>query len=313
MYPEEVSPERFEELFGRGTTIYDSTKFAALNSGKVLSVRHVVLSDTKPRFGIILGDDGLTLSSPFSAPFGGMSAAPATRHTNPELITSAIAALKEYGCCSGRNIRITLPPPFYSSGLIAEQANALFRLGKQEGMEINHHFPIEKYADYVALLPDSSARYSYRRAHKTPWQYQWGKALEQSELFERAYRIIRLNREANDYPLRMSAEEMLLTAPLVGTYCLVQSVDGIDVAAAIVYTDVAEGIWHVIYWGDSSAHRDLRPMNALAPELYRHAKNAGVKIVDIGPSSQHSVPNFGLCRFKLSVGCEETLKMTFSL
>jgi len=39
--------------------------------------------------------------------------------------------------------------------------------------------------------------------------------------------------------------------------------------------------------------------------------NLNIKIIDVGPSSIFSVPDYGLCDFKESLGCHVSLKKTF--
>lgn len=310
---EEVIPQQFDECFGNGTTMYDRTDFADLNSHKVKAVHHLTMRDSKLRFGIILGDDGETLSSPFSAPFGGLIPAKNNRHTEPRQVLMALEALKAYGKERQKQVRITLPPPFYAPGLVSEQANAMFLIGKLSAMDLNYHFPIEKMRNYVSCLPSPANARNYRRALKYEFEYESAFALENRSLFERAYNVIRQNRDDMGFPLRMTAEDMLRTAPIAQTFCVVQSLNGEDITAAIAHTAVKKGIWQVVYWGDLRQHAKMHPMNVLAPELFRLAREYGARIVDIGPSSQHSIPNYGLCSFKLSLGCEESLKLSFIL
>jgi hypothetical protein len=37
----------------------------------------------------------------------------------------------------------------------------------------------------------------------------------------------------------------------------------------------------------------------------------GMKFVDIGPSTENSIPNYGLCEFKESIGCTVVNKYSF--
>ena len=38
-----------------------------------------------------------------------------------------------------------------------------------------------------------------------------------------------------------------------------------------------------------------------------------VVILDIGPSTENGIPNYGLCEFKESIGCSVTMKYSFEL
>ena len=128
---------------------------------------------------------------------------------------------------------------------------------------------------------------------------------------ERAYEVIRRNREEHGYPLRMTLEQVWQTVTsVVKADFFVLEHEGRDVAAAQI-SHVAEGIAQVIYWGDIRKYSALRPMNFLAYSLLDHYYKQGLRILDIGPSTEDGVPNYGLCEFKENIGCEVTLKYRF--
>ena len=129
---------------------------------------------------------------------------------------------------------------------------------------------------------------------------------------ERAYGVIRKNRDAHGYPLRMSLDEVVATAPVVGARFMVMTWRGEDVAAAQVHC-VAPGIGQVVYWGDAPGYVEMRPMNYFTMEVARHFRNEGMRILDIGPSSEEGVPSPGLCDFKESIGCMVSPKFRFRL
>ena len=66
----EMTATEYETLFSSGH-VYNSVSFAMLNAAKAEAVRCLAIGDHKHRFGIILGERGGRLMSPFSAPFGG--------------------------------------------------------------------------------------------------------------------------------------------------------------------------------------------------------------------------------------------------
>jgi hypothetical protein len=75
---------------------------------------------------------------------------------------------------------------------------------------------------------------------------------------------------------------------------------------------VTPDIVQVIYWGDLPAYSEFKTMNYLSYNIFIYYKKLGVKYVDIGISTELSVPNHGLCEFKESIGCDLSLKFTFS-
>lgn len=73
----------------------------------------------------------------------------------------------------------------------------------------------------------------------------------------------------------------------------------------------------MIYWGDIDGYSEERPMNLLAENVYEFYQQKGIHVLDIGPSTENGVPNYGLCDFKESIGCQcsskYTLKKFFSI
>ena len=51
--------------------MFNSVAFTELNRGKCDDIHYLVFADSRVRVGIVLGERGGRLLSPFSAPFGG--------------------------------------------------------------------------------------------------------------------------------------------------------------------------------------------------------------------------------------------------
>ena len=81
------------------------------------------------------------------------------------------------------------------------------------------------------------------------------------------------------------------------------------IAAALVYR-INEDVAQVIYWGDRLQYREYKPINFLSYQLIHYYGEKGLKYLDIGPSTENSIPNYGLCDFKESIGCRRSLKYT---
>ena len=54
-----------------------------------------------------------------------------------------------------------------------------------------------------------------------------------------------------------------------------------------------------------------RPMNYLAYRTYLYYSERGIRVLDIGPSTESGEPNYGLCNFKKSIGCSVSSKLTY--
>lgn len=293
----------FFSIFPCAPTPYSSKAFTALNAPKAEAVRLFTGYDENgsPRIGAILGLRQGRWLCPFSAPFGELLCAkPQSIERFYEFVTELADTLK------GMPIRFTLPPLFYGRERLTAQCGVLANLASKSYYDYNYHYDLSR-APQFELFIDRAARKNLRKARELNYRF------ELTNDIARAYEVIRLNREGRGYPLAMSFQQVADTIyTAVRANCFVLSLDGADVAAAIVF-DVAPGIGQVIYWGDAPGHSESRPMNILPYFLFNHYARAGYKILDIGPSSSAGVPSAGLCRFKESLGCELSLKPTFEI
>jgi lipid II:glycine glycyltransferase (peptidoglycan interpeptide bridge formation enzyme) len=111
----------------------------------------------------------------------------------------------------------------------------------------------------------------------------------------------------------MNWDQVLNTIQLIDAdFFIVTNSDKVPISAAMVF-NIAEKIVQIIYWGDIQEFSLLRTMNFLSFKLFEYYKKAGIQIVDIGPSSQNSIPNYGLGEFKESLGCKISTKATFRI
>lgn len=303
----ETSAEEYGRLFVNLPHIYNSVEFSELNRHKAESLHYLLFKDTKVRFGIVLGERNGVLYSPFSAPFGGFTA---NRHQQFDVIDDAAKALSEYAKKTGKRIVITLPPLFYDEWRLPCIANALSRVAKSATFDVNYHFCLSDFANYDAVVKPTGKN-KLRQAMKEDFQFY---AIDRNDTsnIARAYDIIRRNRAEHDYQLRMSYEDVMSTIKVIPADFFLLTHNGTDVAAAQVFHTSAD-ICQVIYWGDLHEYSHLRSMNYLACRIFEHYYQQGLKILDIGPSTDSSVPNYGLCSFKESLGCRSSLKFTFEI
>lgn len=290
----EISPFDYARAFGRGPSAYDSPDFLSLNSYKVPQVRIVALTDSlgRPLVAQAFGLKADGWHAPFSAPF---SCPAVAEGIGDDEILSFYKSLPAF---LGGDVHLTFPAECYGKRLIPD-GNVI--------NDYNYHYPLSRLSDYEAFL-SRSGRYSHRRALRHPFEFSV------TDDLSRAYDVIRINRESMGYPLAMSLEQVRDTAPITGARYFVLSLDGRDMAAAIVFNPMPE-IAQIIYWGDVPEARPFRAMNNLPWHLFiwyaEHCPET--KIVDIGPSSTDGVLNRGLADYKLSIGCVETPKPSVTL
>lgn len=298
-----VTADEYYAIF-KVHTVFGGRAFVEGNACRAQAVRFFVGYDEKerPRLGVALGYREGEWLCPFSAPFGEVDSV-----KNGESLERVYDFVSELcDTLAGAPVRFTLPPPFYGGEMLTRLYGVMANYAKSAYYDYNYHYDLSR-ADHFEEHLDRAARKNYRHA------LQQGFAFAQTDDIARAYAVIKANRESHGYPLAMSLEQVTETVErMVAARFFLLTLGDADVAAAMVY-DVAPGIGQVVYWGDAPGYSELRPMNLLPPLLFAHYREAGYRILDIGPSSKRGVPSPGLCRFKESLGCQLTLKPTFHL
>lgn len=306
MIVEEVNyKEYFAEVAAK--IFFNRAEFNFLNEGKVDKVRCLLFKDKKNRFGLCVGQRDNSFAAPFSAPFA----------TFVNLREDwSILQLEEAVRCfddfvSRENIdyvKFTLPPAFYAENLISATQNILLRIGYTvKYQDLNFSLKLDKnfVAEYISLLP-SNGRKNLNNALKNNLSFF---KCETPNEKESAYEVIKANRNLRGYPLRMTWEQVKATIELVEHDFFIVRHGNENIAAAIIFR-VTNNIVQVIYWGDIPAFSALRPTNFLAYNLIQYYSKKDIAYIDIGISTEFGVPNYGLCDFKRSVGCNVNAKFT---
>ncbi|MBD5346799.1 MAG: hypothetical protein HDR92_06675 [Bacteroides sp.] len=302
----ELDSLTYRRTFPDPAVAYNSAAFTDLNAWKVEELRHLLLSKGgRPMFGLTVGlttDEGFR--APFSAPFACFDF---NRNQKAAAVYEAVVALA--GSFPG--LRITLPPAFYSPDMISKMELSFIQSGGTVcHADWNCHIELAGFSHYKEIIASyernilcraEQAGYTLKRVDSEP---------------ERAYKVVLENHLHRGYPVRMTLDQLIATTsginPAVSAYYFVLNNGSDDAASAIVY-DVTPDIVQVIYWGDSPHSKCRFAMNLLAAKLTEFFKNAGKRILDIGPSSEGGILSAGLCSFKERVGCSLTPKFTFQL
>jgi hypothetical protein len=304
-----VTYEEYERLIPHPYQAFGSAAFNKANEDKCEKVHYLLFKDGKYRLGLIVGQREKELKSPFSAPFGGFS------FLQPDIklgyLDTALEVLQQWALQNSlQQVRLTLPPAIYHNTFIAKQINALFRAGYRiDQTDLNYQFVLQQFN--LEQYPETiwyNAKKNFRIAMQQHLQFVHCNNEMEKKL---AYDVIQQNREARGFPLRMSWQQVQLSASMMpADFFLVKDDNATAVAAAIVF-QVASQIVQVIYWGDLPAYSALKTMNFLSCQVFNHYHQKGMAIVDIGPSTENSVPNHGLCEFKESIGCTISPKHSF--
>lgn len=296
----EVSFSEYKDAIPSPYFIFGDAGFNSLNSFKAEEVFYLLFREGKIRLGLIVGRQNDVVKSPFSAPFGGFSFV--SEKIRLQYIEEAIKLLSEWA--NSRDIsaiEIILPPLFYNYSFISKQINCFHRAGYIFSA-IDLNFSCDVFGNkkpYQEQLWRNS-RKNLRIAFEANLSFI--RVTDETEK-RISYEIISKNRAHRGFPLRMTWDQIQDTEILIPIdYFLVKDFHGNPIAAAIVF-HVTDRIVQVVYWGDLPGHTEVKPMNFLASGLYEHYEDLNIEYLDIGPSTENSLPNYGLCEFKESLGC----------
>ncbi|MBZ7937907.1 hypothetical protein [Campylobacter molothri] len=274
---------------------FDLSEFLKYNSRKVDDIKYFLFKNNKNRFIASCGIKQNNMLFPFSAPFSCLINMP--KDNKMLYYHEAIKLIVQWASKnSKKNIYFNTPPLFYNHSHITKLQNAL----------ISNNFSINDYdVNYEIYLENiDKSRKNLRSNFKNKL------ILIKSNDLQITYNIIKENREDKNYNLNMTIEDVEQTSKIIPTDLFLVYKDDMPIASAIVHI-MSQNIARVVYWGNTTNSNQYRPMNFLSYNLFLYYKNQNFKIVDIGTSTLHTIPNFGLCDYKESIGCNCSPKINF--
>jgi hypothetical protein len=298
---------KYKEMFPAPYHQFNSADFNLLNESRCEKVLFLIFKDTKPRLGLIAGIQGNELHSPFSAPFGGFS------FLNDDItiaqLESGVDALILFAAEEGyESIHYTMPPLFYNETFISKLTNVLHRKKFSiTVVDLNYQFNLQKLDQAYEMNIWYNARKNLKISLRQDFDFI---KCESTDSKLEAYEVIKENRRRKGFPLKMTYDQVIQTTEIIKADFFLLKKEANKVAAAQVF-HVAPGIVQVIYWGDIPDFASFKPMNFLAYSIFKYYKEQGFNYVDIGPSTENGIPNYGLCEFKESIGCDITAKFSF--
>jgi len=295
------------QIFSDSLHVFNSAAFAQLNSNKCEEYYCLLFKDTKYRLAITAGLLDGTLFSPFSAPFGGFSFL--KQDVQIAVIEKAVEELETFAkakSCSG--ISLTLPPLIYNETFLAKQINVFYRKGyRNSNLDLDFYIPLQNKQPYEELLWHNA-----KKNLRISQQQGFEVVLCNKDANAKAviYEVIKENRVSKGKPMNMSFEDIIATEELIPTDFFLLRQGAQPIAGGIVYS-AAKAIRYVPFWGDLPGYTAQKPMNFLSHYIVQYYRQAGEKYLHIGISTENSVPNYGLCEFKESIGCTIAPKMSF--
>ncbi|HEY6913854.1 MAG TPA: hypothetical protein VI413_04190 [Paludibacter sp.] len=304
---EEISDNEYLSLFGPYCHPYNSVQYNSLYKRKCEKTICLLFYENRTKIGLIAGIKESTLSSPFSAPFGGFTANGHLVKLNE--LNDAVILLENYSKQNLiNNIKFILPPSIYDENLISKTHYSLTLNGYTLLTDINYHFQTANFARYKEDVIEKKARQNLNKAIDFGLIFKQVFSNSEKSI---AYDIIKSNKDSKGRPTCLRFDDIIEVSNIIPIDFFLVFTKDHPIASAIVYR-VSKNIVHVIYWGDLSESNLYRPMNFLSYKLFEFYSNQRIEIIDLATASTGGIPNFGLCNFKENIGCTATLKFTIS-
>ncbi len=244
--------------------------------------------------------------SPARGTFGGISATTDFSVEQIEIFASAFEDILRAG--NAKRLQIVMPPASHDSALFAKCFNVLSRRGfSVAAQELNYDIDVSD-----APLADRMDYGNRKRLNKC---LREGFATTRlgPEHHEAAYRLIAENRRRKGHPITMDFPAVMTMVDTFGDRLRFFGVTrGEQLVAASICIVVSEQVMSVFYWGDSEGVQDYSPVVLLAADIYAHCQQAGIHLLDTGIATEAGTPNYGLMRFKRSLGFRESLKLVLA-
>ena len=132
------------------------------------------------------------------------------------------------------------------------------------------------------------------------------------ELLHESYQLIVESRANKGYPVTMTFQDLQRMFVLFPkAYLLFVVFDQKRIIATSVSIVVNSEILYCFYIGDDLAYRAYSPVTTLVNGIYEYCQKNGLKLLDLGISTNKGVLNKGLYNFKKTFGAVDSRKLTY--
>lgn len=304
-----VSPEEYIQIVQDFKVFFNNPKFCELNRDKVDDVHYLVLyKGNLPYVGLIIGQSGVLGRCPFSAPYS--FPVPLKENMRIADYDEALVAIEDYCKLMGMmEIKFIFPPFFYDENCLSAWTSSLYRRGfRINQVDINYALDVKvlNQENYEWLI-SKKGRHHLHKAIQSGIKVVHCNS--EDEIME-AYQIILKNHNAKGRPTYMSFEQIQNTFKIVPHDVFLAKLNGTGIASMIYY-QISNEIIQCIYSGYLLEYSNSGVMNYLSWHAVKYYGDKGFKIIDRSTATENSIPNYGLCNFKESVGGKRSLKYTF--
>ncbi|UGS33768.1 GNAT family N-acetyltransferase [Capillimicrobium parvum] len=283
-------------------SLFNRAAFHALNAAPGDAILALPYDEGGRTVGVL---SGVLHEGAFTAGFSSPCSGPdfARPRETPAHVEAAIDHwLAELGGLRAERLTFRCPPASWSPTGALVQFGLLNRGFTVAEADLNHAVDLSRFptADaYLAALR-SPARRALRHALGAPF------AFAEHQDLTTGYALVHANRRDRGRALSLSREyfERVRDALPAAVRCFVLEHEGAPCAAALVMV-VAADRWYVQAWGDAGHRLERSPMNLLAFRVIERALAEGVRVLDLGRTTEPGGPplrvSHGLAQFKQSI------------
>lgn len=310
-YINRVTAQEYKDLVPDRRIFFNEPDFTELNNDKADQVYYLIfMRENSARFGLIAGRVGNEMRTPFSAPYSYPVAI--IGESKQETIDAALETFEDYCIEEGiEYIRFIFPPLFYDEHQLSGWVSALYRKQYRfDNIDLNFALDLRRLnvdEETYGQLITQKGRKGLRRARRSGINIV---KCESEEEYREAYRIVQIGHDAKGFPTHLSYDQLMCTLRLVGHDVFIVRKGDVGIVSEFLYR-INSRIVQGIYTGTHPDYMGCNGMNLLTYYTIGYYADQGFEILDKATAGKDSIPNYGLCNFKESVGCERSLKYTF--
>lgn len=309
VYIEEVDAGKYSASLTLSTTdVFLGAPFNELNALKTDRIKYLLFKQNgKTLGGIIFGQSGAALSSPFSAPYGGILV---QGNVSMTLIDKMARSLVSYCKENSLDCKITFPAPIINDDITVP--NQLFCAALLSRGFHTCHNDLNFHIETNKNILSRNIKREYLKGLNQGYELITGSF--ENKFLAQVYEILEDNHKKQNYPMPMTLKGYEDTAA-VANFLLFKVVKDEEILAGGIAYLTRPNLIQIISWGDRIETRPtVGPMSFMACELFDsiYHKFPEIEIIDLGPASSHGTPSPGLCDFKLKLGALPTVKQTIA-
>lgn len=257
-------------------------------------------------FYLVLKDQ--TGYSPLKAPFGSVYF---EKKLTDEVLSEFISQIVKWAVSENlKKLIIKNYPDIYDNLKSKRISDILVKNGFQVvNMDLNQHISVSEKPFEKIIAPPK--RRKLKKCIKAGFKF---KELDYEGYFDVAFQVIEDTRKRKGYPVTMEKEDLKnMFKQFPDNYYLFGVLDQDELIALYISILINKKILYNFYPGDKSDYRVFSPLVFANQGIYNFCHKNGIEIIDLGISTNESVLNYGLYKYKETLGSENSMKLTFLL